>query len=71
VRAVRFIQKTIHVTSPTAMKDVMPANSSSPRSDNSAEVKERNAPSAKVAASAAATPVQSGLRKWRRSVRTM
>ena len=70
VLAARFIQKTIQVTRPTAKNDVVPAKNCSPRSDNSAEVKLRKPPSAKVATRATPTPVQIGVSRWRRSVLT-
>ena len=57
-RAVRFIQKTIQVTKITASKDVLPAKNSSPRGVNSAEVNDKNPPSAKLALIASVTPIQ-------------
>ena len=60
--AARFIQKTIQVTNPTAIREVVPAKYSWPRSLNETEVKVRNAPNVRLRAIAPATPSHNGLR---------
>ncbi len=71
LRAVLFIQKTIQVTSATAINDVTPANSSCPRSLSDTDVIVRKAPSAILARTAEKTPVHKGFKYPCRLVLTM
>jgi len=68
-RALRFIQKTIQVTTATARIEVAPAKSCSPLLERAVEVKESNAPNPKESAAAATTPIQIAGRPPRRSER--
>ena len=61
----RFIQKTMYVTSITATSEVVPANTCSPATDSWVDVKVKNAPKAKLEITAIDTPAQSEVKALR------
>ncbi len=69
-RAVRFIQKIIQVTKPTAMMDRNPPNASWAWNDIVDDVNVRRAPKVRLSPTASPTPIHTGSSASRRSVFT-
>jgi len=69
-RAVRRIQKIIHVTNTTAMIDITPPKVSWALKVSDLDVKVSRAPAIRLMTTAAPTPSQMERRAFRRSVRT-
>ncbi len=70
LRAVRFIQKIIQVTNPTAMIDMIPPKASCAVKDIRDEVKVSAAPNARLSSTASPTPVHTAGSASRRPVCT-